>query len=666
MSLTASAIIPQAGHGWYDLGHIGVLFQYGVKGGQVPTFYTIPQERIVILVCCSPFDRILPWAVQWSPTMTLQAFLTLIILVAALIALASQRVRPALVAVCVTLSLILTGILSPSEAFSAFGQPVIIIIACVYVLGAALADTGVATAVSDRLIRFSDRGPGVLILVIMLTAGLLSSVLSSLLLIAALMPAVLRMARRAHLAPGQLLLPLVMGATMGNLLTVIGTVSTLVVGDLLIAAGYEPLGFLSVAPYGLISLALAIGWFVLAGRRLLPRETPLEAQQPSLDEVEAAYRLDKMLYRLRVRSGSDLIAHRLDQSPLSSTFHLNVVAVQSRGSQLSPAHSDRVLERNDVLIVEGARGDLFQAASRHHLEPKGSMGLDEFNLMEDEGLRLAELMVPFRSKWVGRTLASFDFRDRYGLNVLAMHRQGQAMREDLSHRPLVAGDTLLVQGPLRNLRRVGRDLNLVLVTHLGPRPGDLVTSKAKWTLAILGLMLILVVSGLLDLATASLIGVVALLMSGCISFDRASRSINGGVIVLVGGMLPLAMALEKTGVAEWVASQLAGLGGIGPLGTLMLLYLFTVLLTQVIANSVAAALVTPIAISLAVAQGVSPQPFAIAMAVAVTTSYATPLTNADVLLVREPGRYSMRDYLVNGLPIFALQTVFVIALLLLM
>jgi di/tricarboxylate transporter len=531
------------------------------------------------------------------------------------------------------------------------------------VLGAALADTGVATAVSERLVRFSDRGPAVLILIIMLTAALLSSVLSSLLLIAALMPALLRIARRSRLAPAQLLLPLVMGATMGNLLTVIGTVSTLVVGDLLVARGFEPLGFLSVTPFGLASLALACAWFLFVGRRLLPREMSPEAQQPSLDEVEHAYRLDKMLYRLRVRSGSDLIAQRLDQSPLSSTFHLNVVAVRPAGGQPIPARSNWTLEQNDVLIVEGSRGNVFQAASRHRLEPKGSMDLDEFNILEDESLRLAELMVPFRSKWVGKTLASFDFRDLYGLNILAVHRQGQAIREELSKLALAAGDTLLVQGPLKYLRQVGKDLNLVLVTHLGPRPGDLVTSKARLTFGVLVLMVACVISGLLDLATASLAAVVVLLLSRCIRFERAYRSVDGSIIVLVGGMLPLAMALEKTGVAGLVATRLASLGGIGPLGTLMLLYLFTVLLTQVISNSVTAALVTPIAINLAVAQGLPPQPFAIAMAEAVSTSYATPLTNADILLVREPGRYSMRDYLVNGLPIFALQTVAVVIML---
>jgi di/tricarboxylate transporter len=596
-------------------------------------------------------------------TMTLQAGLTLIILIAALTALASQHVRPDLVAVCVTVALILSGVLSPSEAFAAFGQPVIILIACVYVLGTALSETGVATVVSDQLLRFGDRGPTVLVLVIVFTAGLLSSVLSSMLIVAALLPAVLRLARRASLAPGQLLLPLSIGATMGNLLTVIGTVSTLVISDLLAAGGFEPLGFFSVTPIGLVSLLLAAAWFALAGRRLLPKKMADREQQPTLDEVEHAYRLEKMLYRLRIRSESDLIARRLEQTPLSTTFHLNLVAVQASDGRLEPARPERVLDHNDILIVEGAKGDLFQAAGQLHLEPKGSMPLEEFNQIEEETLRLAELMVPFRSQWVGQSLAAIDFRDRYGLNILAVHRQGQAIREDLPHLSLAAGDTLLVQGPQSRLRQAGRDTNLVLVTHLGPQPGDLVTSKAKLTFGALVVMVLAVASGLLDLAVASLIAVVFLVFSRAISLRRAYESIDGSVVVLVGGMLPLAMALQKTGVAEWIAGQLAGLQ-ISSLAALLLLYLFTAVLTQLIPNTVAAALVAPIAINLALAQGQRPETFALAMVVAVAASYVTALTNIDVLLVREPGSYSMRHYLANGLSLFILQTIAVLILLL--
>ncbi len=589
--------------------------------------------------------------------MTLQAALTLAILIATFLALASRRLRPDLTALCATLALILTGILSPEEAFGAFGQPVIIIVPCIYVLGAALYETGVATLIANKLQRVTAQGLPVLVLVIMLTAGLLSAVLSSMLVVALLMPAVLRMARRARLSPAQLLLPLASGAAMGNLLTLIGTVSNVVVSSLLSVSGYEPLAFFSLTPYGLVSLALAIGWYLVVGRRLLRREIPAEPQRPTLGEVEHAYHLQDQLYRLRVRSASDLVGRRLEGSGLSTDCHLNVLAVQRRGGEPKPARSDWVLERDDILVVEGSRGDIFQAASLHYLEPKGHMPLQEFNRLEQETLRLAELMVPFRSHLVGRTLADIDFRDRFGLNILAVHRRGRAIRTELPELTLTAGDTLLVQGPLAYLRQVGRDGNLVLVTQLGPEVGDLITRKAKLTLSILAVMVICAASGLLSLATASLAAAVALILTGCIPLARAYRSIDGSVIVLIGGMLPLAVALETTGAAGWIAGQLASLGSaFGPLGTLLLLCVFAIVITQIISNSAAAALVTPIAVNLATTQGLPPQPFAIAVAVAVSTSYLTPLTNTDNLLVREAGRYTVRDYLVNGLPLVLLQT----------
>jgi di/tricarboxylate transporter len=242
------------------------------------------------------------------------------------------------------------------------------------------------------------------------------------------------------------------------------------------------------------------------------------------------------------------------------------------------------------------------------------------------------------------------------LNILAVHRQGRAILDDLPDLNLAVGDTLLVQGPTSYLRQIGRDMNLVSVTQLGPQPGDRITRKAKLALGILGLMLTCVVTGILPLATASLAAALALILSGCLSAERAYESINGRVIVLIGAMLPLAMALEKTGVAALIGGWLADISqDVGTLGGLLLLCLFTSILSQIASNSVAAALMTPIALNLAAAEGVAYLPFAIAIAVAATTSYITPLTNADNLMVREAGGYTMRDYVVNGLPIFLMQ-----------
>ncbi len=596
--------------------------------------------------------------------MTLTAALTLVILSATLLALATRRLRSDLIAVLAMLALVLSNVLTPDEAFGSFGQPVIIIIPSIYIVGAALYETGVANMIANRLLRFSDRGVAVLVVVLMLTAAALSAVLSSLLVVAVLMPAALRIARESRRSPAQLLLPLVVAATMGNLLTLIGTISNLVVSDVLAANGYQPLGLFSLTPYGLVSLGVAILWFSLAGRWLLRREMPPEPQRPSLDQVEQAYRLEQSFYRLRVRSTSDLIGQRLDRNELRPVFHLNVVAVRPHGGVLHPPAPDRILERDDVLIVEGSRGNVFNAANRRGLEPMGAVSLQEFNRLEQETLRLAEVMIPFRSGLVGETLAKARFRERYGLNILAVHRGRRVIHDDLPRLKLRAGDTLLVQGPLGYLRRLGEDLDLVLVTYLGPQPGDLITSKARLTLGILGLMLVAVVSGVLPLSTASLAAAAVLILTGCLSLERAYHSIDGNIIVLIGGMLPLALALQKTGVAEWIATQIAHASqGIGPIFALTCLYLLTVGLTQVISNSVTAALMTPLAVNLAIAQGVAPGPFAIAIALAVTSSYLTPLVNTDTLLVRGPGQYTVRDYLVNGLPIFCLQSIVLLVML---
>ncbi len=596
--------------------------------------------------------------------MTPQIAFTLTILLVSLAVMAVQRLRPELTALLVTLALIIAGVLSPTEAFSAFGQPVIIIVPTIFIIGRALNDTGVAAIVARQLLRVGNKSRAMLVLSIMLTAGLLSAVLSSLLVIAALLPAVVRIAKRAKLAPSQLLMPLAAAATMGSLLTLIGAVSNLVASDALIVSGGQALGFFSLTPYGVASLGLVIVWYLLTGKRLLRRLMPAETSKPSLEEVERSYKMTGQLHRLRVRSASDLIGYPLGSSDLSETYHLNVIAVQSADGKARPARPDSFLEQDDLLIVDGPRGNIFQAAARHALEAKGRVSLDEFNLLEDEELRLAEVMVPFRSRLVGKTLAEARFRELYGLNVLAVHRQNRPIRQDLPHLRLNPGDTLLLQGPVSCIKRVGNDLNLIQVTDLGPESGDLVTRKAGLTAAILGVMLLLVVSGTLSLATASLAATLALILSGCITLDRAYQSIDWRTVIVIGGMFPLAMALEKTGAAQLIAQWMIGLTpSIGSSGALLLLYFFTALVTQVVSNSVTAALIVPIAVSLATAQNMSPQPFVIAVAIAATASYLTPITNADNLLIRRAGQYTMRDYLINGLPIFILQTVMVMMIL---
>jgi di/tricarboxylate transporter len=541
---------------------------------------------------------------------------------------------------------------------------VIIILPALYIIGAALYDTGVATVIANAILRLRDRGTLVLLLAIMLGAGTLSAIMSDLLVIAVMLPAVLRVARQMRISPAQFLMPLTTAAVMGDTLTLIAAISTVAINDVLVSIGIGSLGLFSLLPFGAAALVGAIGWFMLLGRRLLPDVLPADVRQPSLDEVEQVYDLEEQLYQLRVRAASDLIGRRLDESGLGATFHLNVIAIQPTASDLQPARPDWILERDDLLIIEGERGDIYQAVSVHHLHPKGAIPLNRFETVEQQSLRLAEVIVPFRSELVGRSVSSSRFRDQYGLNVLAVHRGGNVVRGELADLVLRPGDTLLVQGPLARLRRLGDGAHLVLATHLGPERGDIVTSKMRLTVVIVAAMLLVVVTGLMPLAAAGLAASLSLILSGCISAERAYKSVDSTILVLIGGMLPLATALEKTGLAESLASLIAGFtAGAGPFLTLVVIYILTAMLTQVISNTVLGVLLVPVAVSLALTQGAAPEPFAIAIIVGVTTSYVTPLTHGGNLMIREPGGYTMRDFLVNNGPVFVLQSVSLLTLL---
>jgi di/tricarboxylate transporter len=591
--------------------------------------------------------------------MTLEAGFTLLLLLATLVVMASQRLRSDLVALIVMALLVLSGIVDPAQAFAGFGQPVIVIVACVYVLGAALFETGVANIIADQLLRFGGRGQVSLLLAIMGVAAGLSAVLDGMLVVAVLLPAVLRIARETGISRSMLLLPLATAATLGSHLTLIGANSNLVVSDVLAASGYAPLGLLSLTPYAVVSVALMVLWFIGPGRKLLAKPIVEEERGPSLSEIASAYGLDSQLYLLRVRAASELIAHRLDAGALRAHYSLNILAVKPQlGRRIVPPLPEMVLEQNDLLYVQASAAEAHQLANRLGLEVKRTAALDELAGIDEEALRMAEVMIPVRSPLIGRTLQQVGLRARFGVSVVAVQHQAEVLRAGLNALTLAAGDTLLVEGRAGQLRTAIRDLRLVAATELGPRPGDVVTAKARLTVFILMAMVAVVVVNLLSLAVASVAAVLLLILTGCVSIERAYRSIDGGVLVLIGAMLSLSLALEQTGAAGQIALWISALSeNAGPLVGLLLLYIATSVITQVVANSVAAALVTPIAVSLAVAMGASPQLFAIAMTFAVTTAYVTPLTDGDNLLVREAGRYTMRDFVVNGVPLWLLQTV---------
>lgn len=591
---------------------------------------------------------------------------TLLILLAAVVLLASQKLRVDLVALLVLSSLILSGVLTPEQAFDAFGRPLIIIVVGIFVIGTALRETGVAKILSNHLLRWGGQSRTRLLLMVMGTAALLSAFLSGLLVVTILLPAVLRIGKKQEIPPSQILLPMAVAALMGNQLTLIGTTANIVVADLLSQNSDTSLGFFTLTPYAAASLLVAIGWFYLLGWRTLGETMPDEPGRPSLREVEADYGLEGSFQRLRVRSNSDLIGERLESSSLRRTFELTVVAIQGDDGRLHAASPDWVLERNCELVIEVAQGreaEMHQAAHRHGLEPLGDVHLDDFSFTEQPALHLTEAVVPYKSNLVGKPLANLDLRQEHGLQVLAVNRRGQSLQAALAELTLETGDILLIEGNADQVRTLTKNRDLILITDLSPNPGELITPKARIAIAIVGLALALVVANLLSLAVALLLASLALILTGCLSLDRAYAGINPTILIIIGGMLPLATALQQTGGADLIANAISSAGThIGSLGTMVLLYTLLGLLTQVVPNSVVAAIFTPVAISLAKTQGVPPLQFAIPVIFAANASYISPLTSATNLLIQGKGEYSLRDFWVNTIPLFLLQGLVVLGL----
>jgi di/tricarboxylate transporter len=596
-----------------------------------------------------------------------EASATMAILVAAMILLASQKIRIDLVALLVMVSLIVSGVLTPEETFASFGRPLIVIVAGIFVLGAGLRETGVPRVIGNYVLRWCGKDRRQVVLVVMVSSALLSSVLSGLLVASILLPAVLRISEEEEIPPSQLLLPMGVASTLGNQLTLIGTSANVVVSDLLLQTTGEGLGFFTLTPYALIGLGVALAWFYFMGGRTLKAEFPDKSPEPSVEEAEKNFGLEDMFYRLRVRSTSDLIDVPLSDSDLFSSHGLNVVAVKDRNGELRSADSDWEVEQDAELVVEmvnGGEGDVHHVAQQHSLEPLGQTRLREFSIAGQRSLYLTEIMVPHRTSLAGKTLVDLDLRRHHGLQVLAINRRGKSITDALTEIGLEVGDILLVEGTPEQARSASNGRDLVVITDLSPSPEEIVSKKAKTALAILLGMVLVVMLELVSLAVALLLASLALILTRCLTVDRAYAAVNPTILFVIGGMLPLATALQETGAAQTLVAAVSGLDGqIGVLGELFVLYLTIGLLTQVIPNSIAAAIFTPVAVSLAAAQGLAPQQFAIPVALAVNASYISPLTSATNLMIKSKGNYELRDYLINNVPIFWLSGAVILTLL---
>ena len=593
------------------------------------------------------------------------------ILAAAIFLFISEWLRVDIVALAVIVVLMISGVLSPEQALAGFSNPTVLAIAALFVVGGGVLQTGLAAEIGRRILRVAGHNETRLILLLMLVVALLSSIMSDTGTVAVLLPAVIVLARTASINPSKLLIPLSFGALLGGASTLIGTPPNLIVSNLLREQGLQPFGFFSFTPMGLILIFLGVAFILTIGRRLLPdRETRKAGQRVETpEELLDLYKLPDNLFRLRVRRTSNIVGKTVAQTQLGADYHLTVLDVIP-GNQPRPASILHLMgnrpgnedvgairiQAEDILLVQGFVNDVSYAAARLNLGVQPAQADDEDALISEE-VGIAEVVLPPRSSLQGKTLPELRFGSTYHLTVLSINRPGDASPRNLKATTLQFGDILLVQGPWKNIIALkDRPRDFVVVGQPESMRGAPNREKAAIASIILISMVALIITNLLPVATASLLAALAMVLFGCLSMDEAYQAVDWRSILLIAGMLPMSTALEKVHLVDMAASALVqSVGAYGPLAVVAGLFILTSLFTQVLSNTATTVLIAPIAFAAAQSLGLHPQAFLMAVAIAASMGFASPVASPVNTLVMGAGGYRFGDYLRVGGPLILIM-----------
>ncbi len=567
--------------------------------------------------------------------MTTDIALTLTIIVASLTLFATEKLRVDLVALMVLLSVGLLRLINPEEIFDGFANPAVITVWAVYIVSGGLFKTGVADMMGQGILRLAgDREPR-LIATIMATCGVISGFMNNVGATAMLMPALVGISRRTKIAVSKLLIPLSFSSLLGGSMTLIGTPANILAMGILADRGLATLGFFGFLPIGVVVLITGIIYMVLIGRHLLPER---EGAQGGRD----VYRIREYVTEVEVCTTGSLAGKTLVESRLGKDHDLTVLAIERNGTSLSPIGRETIIEAGDLLTIEGSADDLMAARQALGLMIEAEQRL-EIERLEPGNVQLIEATLAPRSGLVGRTLRGVRFRDRYGFTALAIWRHGEAITERLRDLPLLFGDALLLQGPQHRVRELQDGPDFLVLEPMDVEQYR--RKRAPIAISALVLAILLVVFLEFHISMAMVIAAVGMVLTGCLTIEEAHESIDWRTVFLVAGMLPLGMAMEATGTAQYLANiMLDTLGQFGPVALLGGTYLLAALITQAMSNAAAMVLIVPIAVDTATGLGANHLTFTMAVVIGAVTSFLTPIGHKANVLVFGPGGYRFFDF----------------------
>ena len=551
------------------------------------------------------------------------------------------------------------GYLSPEEAISGFSNPAVLTIAFLFIMSKALQKTGILEYLIIKVKKLADKSILLGRTFYLLVIGLMSAVINNTAIVAIFMPVTIRLAHKYKLSPSKMLIPLSYAAILGGTLTLVGTSTNLLVNSIFVGtSNFEPLGMFEFFKYGIILLVIGLFYILFIAPRLLPSRTVTSS-------LTRSYHLGGYLTEMKIRNDSPLVGKTCMDRGINRNYDVMVLDILREGKMITDMIRLTTLRAGDVLFVRGTLENFLRMKEVERVALLTDEKLTQEELEQEDNV-LVECILTDKSDLVGKSLKSGNFRRRFGAFILAVRREGVIFRKKIAHVVLNAYDTLLVYGPAKKIVNFSKGNDFIVLGEVNAE----IRKQRFWWMTIIVILgsIIIAAFGLMPIMKSAMIGVVFLLMLKVITPKESYESINWQVIVLISALIPVGIVIKNTGTADWIGSFISNLvqsvpRDLQPKVLLGLIYLLTMILTEVSSNAATAIIMTPIAIAVTQQLDFEPRAFIFAVAFAASASFITPIGYQTNLMVYGPGGYKFSDYIRVGLPlaiIFWLTAIFVL------
>jgi di/tricarboxylate transporter len=574
--------------------------------------------------------------------MTVEIIIVLIILVAAVVLFATEKLPVDLIALLVMAALLLSRIISPEEGISGFSSTATVTVGAMFVLSAGLFKTGAVNFVGSALVRIGRHNFWLSVVTTMVMIGAMSAFINNTAAVAIFLPIVLGVARDLKVSPSKLLMPLSFASMFGGVCTLIGTSTNILVSSIAERHGQPPFTMFEFSPLGLVMFGTGILYMMTVGIRLIP-------DRRVAGDLTQTFGMGEYLTDIVLLPEAKSVGHSLKNSPLVHDLDIDIIEVRREGRPLTVPAPETILQAGDVLRVRCSIERIRQLQERVGVVLKPGIKWQDEALESSEAV-LVEAVIAPGSPLDGKSLKQTRFRENFGATVLAIRHRGQLLHEKLAATSLRAGDALLIEVKRDHVARLKQDRAFVVVSEVGLP--EFRKQKVVPAVVIVFAVVATATLNIFPIVVSAVIGATFLVLTGCITLDEAYKAIEWKVIFLLAGVLTLGIALEKTGAALLISSAITGtFGKWGFVAMVSAFYLLTSLLTEMMSNNATAALLAPIAIATAETLGVSPRPFLMAVTFAASASFMTPVGYQTNTLIYGPGQYKFADFLRVGVPL---------------